>query len=72
MKPILTKALNKSEIELLFRLETKLLRRIGGLTCENGIWRRRKTRDRPTYAACNEISITSFIKISRAKWLGHP
>jgi hypothetical protein len=49
--------------------ERKILRKIYGPTCFNGIWRIKYDDD--LYSLYEETSIVKLIKIARLKWLGH-
>jgi hypothetical protein len=48
--------------------ERKVLRKIYGLVCDNGIWRIRTNKELMLY---QELDIVAEIKKARLRWLGH-
>jgi hypothetical protein len=63
------RTLTKKEEEKLSIVERKILRKIYGPSCVNGVWRI-KYHDE-LYNIYKELSIVKMIKISRLKWSGH-
>jgi hypothetical protein len=49
--------------------ERRILRRIYGHACENGVWRTRYSVD--LYNLYKDPDITRVIKVARIRWLGH-
>jgi hypothetical protein len=60
---------HKSREEKVRAFERRLLRRIYGSTCDNGVWRI-KYNDK-LYGLHKDLDIVRLIKVSRLRWLGH-
>ena len=74
IRPVLTYAaetwtLTKADELKLDVFERKILRRIYGPICENGVWRSRYNHE--LYQLYQDVHITKHIKICRLRWLGH-
>lgn len=61
--------LKKADEEKLSISERKILKKIYGPTCINGVWRIKYDDD--LYSLYKEPSIVKILKIPRLKWLGH-
>uniref|UniRef100_A0A8D8QY66 Endonuclease-reverse transcriptase n=1 Tax=Cacopsylla melanoneura TaxID=428564 RepID=A0A8D8QY66_9HEMI len=62
-------ALSKSSEKKLVTFENKILRKVFGPVCENGIWRIRKNKEiRDLF---NEPDIIAKIRSRRMRWSGH-
>ncbi|CAG9839495.1 unnamed protein product [Diabrotica balteata] len=68
-----TLTISKADENLLLIFERRILRRIFGGICENGVWRRRYNYEiyhRYKYIFGSKV-IVSLIKIRRLRWAGH-
>jgi hypothetical protein len=50
-------------------IETRILRRIYGPTCENGVWGIKYSDE--LYGLYKDPDIVRAIKVTRIRWLGH-
>jgi hypothetical protein len=55
--------------EKLRLFERRILRRIYGPTCKNGVWRIKYNDE--LYSLCKDLDIVRVIKVVRIRWLGH-
>ena len=63
---LLVKAMNEYILQC---FERKILRRVYGPVCDNGVWRKRYNQE--LYALFKDVEISWFIKITRLRWAGH-
>jgi len=61
-----TSKLNENKLDI---FERRVLRRIFGGICENGIWRKRYNHE--LYQLYKNISASATVKIHRLRWAGH-
>jgi hypothetical protein len=59
----------KADEEKLRIFERRILRRIYGPTCENGVWRIKYNDE--VYSLYKDLDIVRVIKVARVRWLGH-
>jgi hypothetical protein len=61
--------LTKAVEEKLRTFERRILRKIYGPTCENGVWRIKYNDE--LYGLYKDLDIVRVIKVARIRWLGH-
>lgn len=74
IRPVLTYAcetwtISKNNEYALQYFERKILRRVYGPICENGVWRKRYNQE--LYDLFKDVDISKFIKLTRLRWAGH-
>jgi hypothetical protein len=59
----------KADEEKLRTLERRILRKIYGLICKNGVWRIKYNDE--LYSLYKDLDVIRVIKVARLRWVGH-